>query len=93
MRSRKLKSENITKAFRRFSGDLSIQIDGKRWITIVPTKDNGQKTIDEFIRARNTNKLDYVEINEDKEIVDLQLKKKDTNQEIVDKVKKIYRHG
>lgn len=94
MKTRKLKPENITKSFRKFSGDLSIQIDGKGWIDLKSIKKNDSKIIDEFLKARNTNTLEYVEINEDKEIVEIKLKRNDeSKQDVINKVRKVYRHG
>jgi len=94
VKSRKLYPKNITKSFRKFSGELSIQVDGKRWIDVKPSEKAGPQVIDEFIKARNTDRLEYVEINENQEIVDLKIDKyKNADKSVVDKVRKIYRHG
>lgn len=88
-KSRKLKPENITRAFRRFNGDLSIQIDGCRWIEIKSCKE-----ADEMLRAKNTNQLEYVVIDEDVKIIDLKVNKyKNADPKILEEVHKIYRQG
>jgi hypothetical protein len=94
MKSKKLYPENITKSFRRFNGDLSIQINNKRWIDLKPSEEMGPQVIDDFLKARNTGRLEYIEVNENKEIVELKIDKyKNANKDIVDQVRKIYRHS
>lgn len=89
MKTRKLLPKNITKAFRKFNGELNLQIDGEGWITLQP----GLKT-NELLLAKNKNQLEYVVIDEDCNIISLKIDKyKNANKTVLKQLGDMYRHG
>lgn len=90
MKSRKLKPENITKMFKKFTGGVNIELNGNIWLELKNTP-----LVDRFVKARNTNTLVSVTINRDKEITALETKNKEADRKavILEKLKELYRHG
>lgn len=89
MKKRTLKAENITKAFRKFTGGLCIQIDGGQWIELQNTPE-----VEELTRARSMGKLSSVTIDENKKIVEIKIgTSKKEEDPVMKKLRESYRHG
>lgn len=67
MKSKKLLAENITKAFRQFTGGLNIQINDKFWLELKNTPE-----VNILLKARNMGTLHSVTIDENKKIIEIE---------------------
>lgn len=85
-----IKAEQIGKKFRKFNGDLNIEVDGK-WINL-PAKNEAQ--LDNLVSAINKKQLVDLKVTDDGLITELNVNPyKNIESEILKELSKVYRHG
>lgn len=83
-------ADQIGKKFRKFNGDLNIQVDNS-WINLPA---GNEKKIDELVEAINKKQLVDFTITADGLITELNVNKyKNTDPAVLAELSKIYRHG
>ena len=85
-----VKAEQIGKKFRKFNGDLNLQVDDK-WINL-PAQNEAK--LDLLLELINKNQLTSFTMREDGLILDIEKNLyKNADSEVLEKLGKVYRHG